>query len=123
MKIAEIVPAMPTISPSHETETEEAIGCDVLKDTTVEEVMETVSKTSKPKSDLKVRPRRQAAVKQRQLINDLVDASTLAIKIKDTVNLEKPPMHAFDYNEWVKMLEDDDDKFTFKVTEQTSVSP
>ena len=124
VKIAEIIAALPKIPSLHEAEpletTEvkkpesgtikpiETANLDVPNDALIEEVKKLVSKTNNPKNDCG-RPKRQAALKQRQLIKDLIGTSTLVIKSNNADDLKKPPMHAFDYDEWLKMLEYDDD--------------
>ena len=54
------------------------------------------------------RPRRQAAIKQRRLLENLVADAALRIETKKPVMFQGVPTHGFDYQEWLALLNDDE---------------
>ena len=56
------------------------------------------------------RPRRKAAIKQRRLLKELVADAALRIEAKKPAVSEEAPTHGFDYQEWLALLNDDDEQ-------------
>ena len=62
------------------------------------------SRTTKDSVTKNGRTKRKSALKQRQLMENLVDSSLLQVSL-----VEKAPTHPFNYEDWIKLLDDDVD--------------
>ena len=56
------------------------------------------------------RPKRKAAEKQKLLLKDLIDNSALMVTTKRVPALNQVPTHGFNYDDWVALLDNDDDE-------------
>ena len=56
------------------------------------------------------RPKRKAAGKQKLLLKDLIDNSALMVTTKRVPALNQVPTHGFNYDDWVALLDNDDDE-------------
>ena len=107
VKLAEIKLAISSKAPAVEDES--------ISESTLEDVSREVCENNDESKDVQNnketgRPKRKAAENQRELMRNLIDSSTLAINTS-----KKAPTHPFDYNEWVKLLNDDDNSNTIVI--------